>query len=146
MRVNIPTYLDDFRHGFPSKGLSSLSNKWWGSSLPEEIVTDKVQEDIKMDTPSDDIAKEPEADQENRSCGTETCKEIKRDENAEQDLTLVGKLIRSRKNSAASGKKTLGLAVTRGYRAHRVTDKDEALLRAIFTEAFPTMWRASMPN
>ena len=76
----------------------------------------------------------------------ETSKEIKRDENDKQDLTLVGKLIRSRKNSAASGQKALGLAVTRGYRAHRVTDKDEALLRAIFTEAFPTMWRASMPN
>ena len=55
MRVNIPTYLDDFRHGFPSKGLSSLSSKWWGSSLPDEIVADKVHEDTKMDISSDDI-------------------------------------------------------------------------------------------
>lgn len=35
---NVPTYLDEFKFGFPSIGLSSASNKWWGSeeSNPEQ--------------------------------------------------------------------------------------------------------------
>lgn len=35
---NVPTYLDEFKLGFPSTGLSSASNKWWGSeeSNPEQ--------------------------------------------------------------------------------------------------------------
>lgn len=35
---NVPTYLDEFKFGFPSTGLSSASNKWWGSeeSNPEQ--------------------------------------------------------------------------------------------------------------
>lgn len=35
---NIPTYLDEFKYGFPTTGLSSATNKWWGSeeSIPEQ--------------------------------------------------------------------------------------------------------------
>ena len=32
---HIPTYLDDFKHGFPSNGLASASTKWWGTSSIE---------------------------------------------------------------------------------------------------------------
>ncbi|XP_022930612.1 uncharacterized protein LOC111437021 isoform X2 [Cucurbita moschata] len=34
--VQGPTSLDEFKYGFPSGGLPSISNKWWGSSCPDE--------------------------------------------------------------------------------------------------------------
>ncbi|CAB4267507.1 unnamed protein product [Prunus armeniaca] len=29
------TTYDEFKHGFPSDGLSTASNKWWGSNSPD---------------------------------------------------------------------------------------------------------------
>jgi hypothetical protein len=42
---NIPTYLDEFKFGFPSAGLSSATNKWWGSedSCLEQPSTEETE-------------------------------------------------------------------------------------------------------
>ncbi|KAJ3694477.1 hypothetical protein LUZ60_009957 [Juncus effusus] len=38
---HFPTYMDEFKYGFPSTGLSSCSNKWWGT---EESQNEEQEE------------------------------------------------------------------------------------------------------
>ncbi|KAJ1684983.1 hypothetical protein LUZ63_016373 [Rhynchospora breviuscula] len=55
---NIPTYLDEFKFGFPSTGLSTTSNKWWGS---EE--TDPEKSSVKERGPKQSSIKESDSEQ-----------------------------------------------------------------------------------
>ncbi|MCO5560565.1 hypothetical protein L7F22_014180 [Adiantum nelumboides] len=48
LRFNIPTYVDEFKQGFPTKGLSSVSTRWWGTALSntiENLDDEKKNED-----------------------------------------------------------------------------------------------------
>ncbi|KAJ3700896.1 hypothetical protein LUZ61_004601 [Rhynchospora tenuis] len=65
---NIPTYLDEFKFGFPSAGLSSTSNKWWGSeeSDPEQSSakeTDPEKSCVKESGPKQSSIKESDPEQ-----------------------------------------------------------------------------------
>lgn len=151
LRVNIPTYLDEFRHGFPSKGLSSLSTHWWGSTLSdkkEDKHVDKVREDIEMKISSGELGETNEhaTEQQGGNCSNDSARKEKGAEKDREDLMPASMLTRTRKNAVVSGRKALGIAVTRGYGAYRLGDKDEALLRAIFADSFPSLWGASLGN
>ncbi|MCO5580976.1 hypothetical protein L7F22_034851 [Adiantum nelumboides] len=138
LRVNIPTYLDDFKQGFPSKGLSSVITAWWGNALSHE----------RENPPS---AKEREQTEVEPSLGCQSNEDpcvnlldfISRTATSTMDLTPASILRRTRKNSVETGRKALGILVARGYGAHRLAEKDETLLRAIFAESFPVLWASS---
>ncbi|KAJ4752634.1 Plant regulator RWP-RK family protein [Rhynchospora pubera] len=65
---NIPTYLDEFKFGFPSTGLSTTSNKWWGSEEtdPEKSSvkeTDPEKSSVKESSPKQSSIKESDSEQ-----------------------------------------------------------------------------------
>ncbi|KAH6554967.1 hypothetical protein KP509_37G015100 [Ceratopteris richardii] len=140
LRINVPTYLDEFRQGFPSKGLSSSSTQWWGNSSNEKNDQAGVQQGHK-DAEASTGQHESQSTEEHRGgCIDDNSRN---EATNAGDLTPASMLTRTRKHAVETGKKALGLSITRGYGAYRLADKDEAILRAIFTEAFPSLWEAS---
>lgn len=149
LRVNIPTYLDEFRQGFPSKGLSSVHTQWWGTALSdkaENLDNDKKKEDSDVELSLGQLEGESRKramEDQSGDCIDDSAREVKRRESSVDDLMPASMLTRTRKYAVEIGRKALGIAVTRGYGAYRLADKDEALLRAIFADNFPSHWEAS---
>lgn len=149
LRINIPTYLDDFRHGFPRKGLPTVSAKWWGNTVPCERDNEGAEENAPDNLSSgqlDDGTDELASGQQNEKSSNASFRETSRDANNKDDLMPASILTRTRKSAVTNGRKALGIAVTRGYGAYRLREKDEALLRNVFEDSLPSLWRASLPT
>ncbi|KAI5083353.1 hypothetical protein GOP47_0003096 [Adiantum capillus-veneris] len=138
LRVNIPTYLDDFKQGFPSKGLSSVTTEWWGNVLSDETDDPPSVKETEHTVVEPSPEGQSNEDQHTSSLGFSS----QTAETSTTDLTPASILTRTRKNAVETGRKALGILVARGYGAHRLADKDETLLRAIFADNFPVLWEA----
>eukprot|EP01018_Ginkgo_biloba_P009593 Gb_00222 [translate_table: standard] len=165
-RFFIPTYLDEFKQGFPKNGLSSVSNRWWGNiasvntqSAPESSQSskafpkgrelDKSQgSEVSMITEKDStlisqmgcVLKDEKANSDSEGISMLAGNMGLHDE----DLMHVSILSRTRKKSAEKGRKALKLAVTRGYSVCKLGDKDKSLLAQIFGFPLQSLWKASL--
>jgi hypothetical protein len=116
---------DDFKIGFPSKGLSRISTRWWGSGEKDSIGKENV------------VAGKEEGSllRETETFSTE----------ASNSTTASSLLVRTRKKAALRGQNLLSHAITRGYSIHRLGAKDAAILRFVFGDHLPKHWVASLP-
>ncbi|XP_021811682.1 uncharacterized protein LOC110754869 [Prunus avium] len=131
------TTYDEFKHGFPSDGLSTASNKWWGSNSPDgyesvrgegaETDEDKKHQSEKL---ADDGASSTVVDKEKCESGKE--------ENFSSQGTDL--LMAVRKRSLEEGQKALKLGVFRGYGAKKLGRRERALLLRIFKSSTPKQW------
>ncbi|CAH8391665.1 unnamed protein product [Eruca vesicaria subsp. sativa] len=105
--------LDEFKSGFPSKGLATVSNKWWGRSGTGGRV-----EDAGLESAEDggDV-KEEEAASENQSS-----------------------LLAIRKRIAEEGREALEVGVSQGFGSKRIDKRDQHLLSQIFKSSLPKEW------
>lgn len=129
------TSLDEFKYGFPTNGLSTVSNKWWGSSCPEgyeDICKDgavpvevvKQQSDVVADDGGNSatVGKEQCESEEGKNVGPQG----------------TGLLMAVRKRAAEEGRETLG--VIRGYGADKLGRREKTLLLRIFKSSIPKQW------
>lgn len=116
---------DDFKIGFPSKGLSRISTRWWGCGEKDSIRI----ENVVAGKEEGSLLREPE------TVRTE----------ASNSTTASSLLVRIRKKAALRGQNLLPHAITRGYGIHRLGAKDAALLRFVFGDHLPKHWVASLP-
>ncbi|KAF3779635.1 hypothetical protein EJ110_NYTH41015 [Nymphaea thermarum] len=58
----IPTYLDEFKNGFPMDGLSSVSVRWWGNVESDDKDALSEKESVENEPPKDSTAKTGEGD------------------------------------------------------------------------------------
>lgn len=125
---------DEFKYGFPSNGLSTVSNKWWGSSCPEGY------EDICKDgAKSDEVAKQQSdvvADDGSSSAAAEK-EQRESDEGRSQG---TGLLMAVRKKAAEEGREALKLGVIRGYGANKLGKRQKTLLLRIFKSSVSKQW------
>ncbi|PON73083.1 hypothetical protein TorRG33x02_250590 [Trema orientale] len=130
------TTLDEFKHGFPSEGLSTVSYKWWGSNSPdgyESISKDVMQSgDVsKQRQPVDDAAGSVTMDEEKSG-------------NAEERKRIgpqgTGLLTAVRKKIAEEGREALKLGVTKRYGANKLGKREKALLLRIFKSSTMQEW------
>ncbi|KAH9325671.1 hypothetical protein KI387_005849, partial [Taxus chinensis] len=165
-RVFIQTYLDEFKHGFPKNGLSSFSNRWWGSngSLSSQNaskdsqrseamsagrtsqksegneVGNTIQQNKEFISESDAVLKEKNVSLNNEGISNLPGQMKSHDE----DLMHATILSRTRKKNAENGRKALKLAVTNGYGAHKLEEKDKVLLKQVFGIPLPRQWTANL--
>ncbi|XP_058095234.1 uncharacterized protein LOC131240787 isoform X2 [Magnolia sinica] len=131
----IPTYLDEFKQGFPSDGLSSVSMRWWGSmnlddaeKIPKEEPTNIVAAEQKShEFPSDGEMTEgkPERDTEKDAIGP-------------QGAALLSSV---RKRAVEDGREAVKLSVARGYGPYKLGRKERVLLAQVFQSSYPSIWR-----
>lgn len=116
-----PTLSDEFKNGFPSEGLSVVSNKWWGSNSCDEA-------DTKEDTehkPGNDPA-EMKSAEENGSNN--------------MDLSGTSLLTTVRRKAVTEGREALKLGVFRGRSIHDTGDRERTLLLGLFHSSLPKEW------
>eukprot|EP00268_Persea_americana_P047987 TRINITY_DN5034_c0_g1_i3.p1 TRINITY_DN5034_c0_g1~~TRINITY_DN5034_c0_g1_i3.p1 ORF type:complete len:233 (-),score=57.64 TRINITY_DN5034_c0_g1_i3:330-1028(-) len=127
---NIPTYLDEFKHGFPTNGLSSVSTKWWGTSgldgnemLEEEHLADEAEK-----LPFGESVEDMEASK------------VKTERETEKGDTGAALLLSLRKRASVEGREAVKLGVARGYGAYKLRRKERAMLFQIFRSSYPSEW------
>ncbi|KAG9447528.1 hypothetical protein H6P81_013656 [Aristolochia fimbriata] len=153
---NIPTYLDEFMHGFPSNGLSQVSNRWWSPSetkkaseeetLAEE--TNKVESDRTQKTSKEEVLakemKEQQKEEQFDGSVNDVAVVTEDKSNAEtgsgscSDGTVL--LSSVRKRAAEEGREALTRGVARSYGAYKLSRKDQVLLTQVFQSSFPSKW------
>lgn len=130
--------LDEFKYGFPSNGLSTASNKWWGSSSPngcEGNLGDGVE------TNEDDKHKSEEMVGVGPGVvivDKEECVTGKEESNIGPQGT--GLLTTVRKKTVEEGREALKLGVFRGYGINKIGKRERTLLLRIFKSSLPKQW------
>ncbi|BBN01928.1 hypothetical protein MPTK1_2g11310 [Marchantia polymorpha subsp. ruderalis] len=134
-----PTYLDDFKQGFPSKGLSVLQNRWWGSAEPSKRA--EVSEGTEKDTShalnaGGTSCKGAEADR--------TIHAKVADEKSKEILSSCAKLSAIRRRASDGGRSALQLAVSRGYGVQKIGHQQSKALQFVFGNSLPKQWSAAL--
>ncbi|XP_073110452.1 uncharacterized protein [Elaeis guineensis] len=133
----IPTFMDEFKYGFPANGLSSVSVKWWGSGnkedtermLPEESGTIKEEN------------KEP------HELSNETSNGIVKDDHPDhstQDVASVTGPTTSfcslRRKAVEHGCETLKGGISKGYTSYKLGKRQRLALLQVFKSSLPDQW------
>ncbi|KAF8413595.1 hypothetical protein HHK36_001587 [Tetracentron sinense] len=133
----IPNCLDEFKHGFPTNGLSTDSIRWWGSSSPdgsEEIFEDEAETDHEDKQQSQELA-----DDEANSLIVED-KKPERGNESDIGPQGTGLLSAVRKRAAEDGQEALKLGVCSSYREYKLGRKERVLLHRLFNSSLPSEW------
>ncbi|EXB92391.1 hypothetical protein L484_021375 [Morus notabilis] len=118
------TTLDEFKSGFPSEGLSTVSNKWWGSGFPDGYDGDGA------------IHAAESADKEKE-------RSENKEKNAGPTTQGTGLLMDVRKRAVEEGRESLKLGVVRGFSAKKLGKREKALLLRMFKSSAPQDWISS---
>ncbi|KAL6850273.1 hypothetical protein ACP4OV_020900 [Aristida adscensionis] len=131
----IPTYMDDFKYGFPSSGLSCETMKWWGTSSHTDSVPVKdgsreshesTQEALKVMT--DDELDWGADEAEGEADGAVT---------AEPSAQLCS----LRRKAVDDGRKLLNGDSRRGQEFGRLSKRQKLVLAQVFGASLPLQWR-----
>lgn len=132
------TVLDEFKYGFPSDGLSTASNKWWGSSSP--YACEGISEDgAETDGNDKDQSKEMTGD----GPGT-VIVDKEKSEGGEEKSNIgpqgVDLLTCVRKGAVEEGREALKLGVFQGHGMNKLGKRERTLLLRIFNSSLPKQW------
>ncbi|XP_013603453.1 PREDICTED: uncharacterized protein LOC106310780 isoform X2 [Brassica oleracea var. oleracea] len=103
--------LDEFKSGFPSKGLATVSNKWWGTGGQRQDAGLEITEEDGGDAKDEVAASEKQSS-----------------------------LLDVRKRIAEEGREALELGVSQGFGSKRPNKRDQHLLSQIFGSSLPKDW------
>ncbi|OAY84643.1 Protein RKD5 [Ananas comosus] len=130
---NIPTFMDEFKYGFPTRGLSSLSNKWWGSGnsdsspLKSSAVKDESQESCELSNETSKCTMDDMADS-----GTE-------DSAATSVPSAV--LCSLRRKALEDGRGLLKDGACNGCELHKLNKRQRLVLAQVFGSSLPDKWK-----
>ncbi|KAK4275572.1 hypothetical protein QN277_018630 [Acacia crassicarpa] len=130
--------LDEFKYGFPLEGLSTTSNKWWGSSVggPDDSADSKKKAEDGADVSKHvkgqlrDTEKKEEADTEMSEAGKEAVK-------TPEGAALLREI---RKRAVEEGREAHKLGVFRGYGVKKLGKREKIMLLQIFSSTLPSSW------
>ncbi|XP_015972157.1 uncharacterized protein LOC107495523 [Arachis duranensis] len=121
------TIMDEFKYGFPSQGLSTTSNKWWGSSDHDDSAgTNGSRAECKLEESA-----AGEAEKVAYETGNAGSSEIP------QGAAL---LMTVRKRAAEEGREALKLGVFQRNGVNKLGKREKTLLRRIFRSSLPSSW------
>lgn len=126
------TVLDEFKHGFPSNGLSVASNKWWGSGSPGDFEYINATETGRECRPKCEDVADDDSNAKKKAEGEQ--------ENSNSTLQGASLLTAMRKRALEEGREALKLGVFMSHRAHKIGKKEKSLMRNIFQSSLPKGW------
>ncbi|ERN19410.1 uncharacterized protein LOC18447794 [Amborella trichopoda] len=144
---SVLTYLDEFKYGFPSDGLSCISNKWWVPDNPDGI-----------DGPENSVVKYALSTQnsanglvvcseEAQNSGPTIClaKTKRRQDLSDEELGGAVLLSSIRERNTEYGREALKLGFSRGYDGSKLGGRERVVLLKAFGSSLPSQWRYSFP-
>ena len=127
--------LDEFKYGFPTSGLSTASNKWWGSSSPDAYEGTK-NDGVEIDE-DDKKRSEPLAENgANLLAMNEDKAEIEKEEGSIGPQG-TGLLMAVRKTTVVEGRKILKIGVGKDHGVLKAGKREKRLLLQIFGSSLP---------
>ncbi|XP_042500119.1 uncharacterized protein LOC122078273 isoform X2 [Macadamia integrifolia] len=132
-------YEDEFKNGFPTEGLATISLRWWGSSSPDA-------------TEDDDFGDEAPTGQEDKLQSSETAGDCSKLEGEKPDkgneMSDIGPqgsalLLSVRKRAAEEGRESLKHGECRGYGVYELGRRKKMLLQTVFQSSLPRQWSKS---
>ena len=126
--------LDEFRHGFPSDGLSVSANRWWDSS------SFKGYKDMDKDeVDADEDGKHDSGDRVNDNGGDSMIVDQNKPTKGkiESSSEDIGLLTSVRKRAAEEGIEALRLCTSRSHGINKISKKEGALLVRLFGPSLP---------
>lgn len=134
----IAASLDEFKYGFPTSGLATASNKWWGSSSPdgyEGTIGNGVEIDEEDKKQSEQLAD---------NGANLLVMDGEKAENEKEEGTIgpqgTGLLTAVRKTTVEEGRKILKIGVGRDHGVLKAGKKERRLLLQIFGSSLPSQW------
>lgn len=134
----IAASLDEFKYGFPTSGLATASNKWWGSSSPdghEGTIDNGVEIDEEDQKQSEQLAD---------NGANLLVMDGEKAENEKEEGTIgpqgTGLLTAVRKTTVEEGRKILKIGVGRDHGVLKAGKKERRLLLQIFGSSLPSQW------
>lgn len=131
------TTYDEFKYGFPSDGLSTASNKWWGSNSPNG------NEGLRGKGAKTEEEKKPQADKLADDNASSIIVDTEKPESGkEESISPQGTdlLVSVRRRAVEENQKALKLGAFRGYGAKKLGRRERKLLLRIFKSSTPKQW------
>lgn len=132
----IPTYMDDFKYGFPSSRLSSENMKWWGTSSHTDS------------TPAKDENREAPESTNDASKGMTDDELDWGAEEAESDNVVTtepsAQLCSLRRKAVDDGRKLLNGEAHRDQEFCRLNKRQKLALAQVFGASLPEQWRSKL--
>ncbi|MED6108582.1 hypothetical protein PIB30_025548 [Stylosanthes scabra] len=120
------TTMDEFKYGFPSQGLSTSSNKWWGSSDHDDSAgTNGSRAESQVE---ESAGEEEKVASETGNAG------------ASEIPQGAALLMTVRKRAAEEGREALKLGIFRHHGVNKLGKREKTLLRRIFRSSLPSSW------
>ncbi|KAK9088182.1 hypothetical protein Scep_027264 [Stephania cephalantha] len=127
--------LDEFKDGFPSNGLSTATNKWWGTdNIDDEEIFEEESTNYDIDkqqTQDSAHLKEDFAEAATTDTGTE------KTVTSPQGTSL---LLSVREKAVGEGREALKLGVHRAKRPFKIGSREKLLMK-VFKSSLPSEWR-----
>ncbi|EYU30285.1 hypothetical protein ABFS82_13G047600 [Erythranthe guttata] len=136
MKIGNSTISDEFKYGFPSDGLSSVSYRWWGNKSGGENVVDTLQ---RVDENADERKEQHEGKVDHAANLSSMDDEVMTQ--GKKNDEPVGLLSVLRKKAAKDGLQALKLGVYRGYSDGKNLDRTKKMMLVqIFKSSLPSEW------
>ncbi|KAG8045525.1 hypothetical protein GUJ93_ZPchr0008g13364 [Zizania palustris] len=136
----IPTYMDDFKYGFPSPGLSPGTMKWWGTDSHTETTPETAPG-------KDENGEAPESTNEASKGMTDDELDWEADE-AEADSAATtepsAQLCSLRRKAVDDGRKLLTGKACRGQELCRLDKRQKMALAQVFGASLPEQLRSKL--
>ncbi|KAI3457057.1 hypothetical protein Pfo_013720 [Paulownia fortunei] len=135
---NSPIF-DEFKYGFPSDGLSSVSFRWWGN---KSAIENGVDSKKSGDEDAEERKQQPKDSVDNAANLSSMDGEVTEGKKNETDAdpqwaSLLSDL---RKRAAKDGQQALKLGVYRGYSVKTLDRAKKMVLLQIFKSSLPGEW------
>lgn len=135
----IPTFMDDFKYGFPSSGLAGETMKWWGASSHTDSVA--PPKDLSHESATQDASKGM-TDDEELDWGAD-------DGEGEADGVVTSEpsaqLCSLRRKAVNDGRKLLNGDARRGEQEFsRLNKRQKLVLGQVFGASLPEEWRSML--
>ncbi|XP_017244766.1 uncharacterized protein LOC108216504 [Daucus carota subsp. sativus] len=128
--------VDEFRYGFPSKGLLRTSNKWWGSSTTNNKDT-RVKEDRNIEQTEQKSEKLLKSSPSKGEVGGQS---ETNETNTSAQFSGTGLLSAVRKRALEEGQEALKLGFHYCSGINKPRKREKLLLRGIFGSSLPKEW------
>lgn len=136
-----PSNLDEFKYGFPSDGLSSVSYKWWGESSSndsrnsERNVTEESQD--KKNSPMNSV----HSDVHSSANDGDGCEKKTENRDIDIDSSGTGSLTALRKKAVEEGQEALRLGLHQRHDIKWLHQSEKTSLLHVFKSELPSEWR-----
>ncbi|XP_008784393.2 uncharacterized protein LOC103703346 [Phoenix dactylifera] len=136
----IPTFMDEFKYGFPANGLSSVCVRWWGSGSKEDTERTLPEESGTIE----------EENKEPHGLSIETSRQILKDDHPDhstEDIAAIteasASLCSLRRKAVECGCETLKGGISKGYTSCKLGKRQRLALLQVFKSSLPDQWISS---